>query len=535
MAVLNNSLPNSPIESFIDIEKSIEDNIMNLNRKRTKQFLKNYREWLDIARSVVKKLVTERSLSGSQLLVILLVDIIYLLVLCDGSVLFTSERFNTQFIDAAVLLFSWYIYLCLSGMMLWLEFWELSRNFLLGISAIFFIRYKLKIRNLSTSGDIERFTYLKMLSIAGCCAAGGISFVSFSLTVTRSLGWNKYFIYFLNKPVTVVGWIVQLGTTICLLGHSWTTTTRAYRESQRNMDIGSKVKLKMISWISVLTAIASVISDIVVLSEQVHSSGSTRDWLGWINCVFYLFGMIAANILRPEIDASLYLVSLSLNFFSFWATNLTRIIINLLSLPVVALLSRKAYKDPIFENPLLISILSISISGFFDSISDGSIETSQRALKKNLIKGADSILFIPGAHEFFVKYSMCFFLYSIISVCKHRWTLLNELTIFFINSFTALPFAYQMARKEKLRHFYITFLTSNVLLSGCDLPLKLIRRLSQTLTGRLQDPLLHHAEQVIPQNDDGNEMIGEIDPDLEPIDRERNRGLPLNNAHGVGL
>lgn len=297
------------------------------------------------------------------------------------------------------------------------------------------------------------------------------------------------------------------------------------------MSYGTKLKFRAVCLASFLIAVCSVFSDIIMQSDLSISSEATKSWLGWSVCRCFLCGLIAAQVLKPDVDASLFLVSLSLSFFTFWTSNLFRIIISILSLPVVAVVSRRAEIDPNFENPLLICLLSISVSGFFNSVSEGSANASQRAVKKYSLKDLDSVFFIPGAHEFFVEYSLAFFLYSIISVCKIRWTLLNELTLFLINCFAALPFAYQMARKEKLAHFYTSFLISNVVLAGWNLPLKLIARASHIFIVRLQGFMLPQVRPNIPPNEAGFEMNGLADPENEQIDPERNAHPAQINLH----
>jgi len=407
----------------------------------------------------------------TQLLVLLCVDIIFLLGFLD---VFAEKNgsLNSHMFLSMILFFLWYSYLCFVGVYTRQEHWLMTGNFLGLLSVCLWIFHFTK--GMKARGDLSPWKYTKNLANCSILLAAIIYLIKLCYLISRHQGWNKYLIYFLNKPVTHFGWIIQSASTVLLLIISWKQIKEFWQTNAADRKVKRRKSMILFTAAILMIVVASIGYDAEVLKYQdLVNRPFQRYIVGLMYSAFFVCLFIGHFVARSVSEKSLLMIA-SMNLMAFWATNLARILISLLSIPFIVLVTRRADRDKVLQSPVFVTMVTIFIAGFFNSTGEQYLfEVSQRAIKRYPVQAFDVLMSVTGTHVFFIKFCSCLFVQSILSVCKNQWSLFHEFLLFTMNGLLFLPYAYTMTTTDRLRKGLFTFMIGNILVNSYGLFVKL--------------------------------------------------------------
>ena len=512
-SVLDKLSGDSPVLSAIDSSKSVSQNIQAIGQIKMEELLKIYKDWLlshEAAYEQEVKAIKNRDLGASKphLIELLAVNAIFLVAF-----LIYFGEFNNglkpSLSTSMMMVFSWILWMCIEGRFTSFDYCAMSYHYLYLFCFSLLLLHKLRNKKMQAAAIVDDGYLshnLRFYAGVSCLLATLIVLIQTTFKITRWMNWNRYLVYFLDRPTTTIGWIVTVISGFWMLFESWRQIITSAGVSWRQYN-----KFKLVVMVCNTTAVLSIIwstikYDSEVLKNKDLSNGEYQQSLVKNVYKSLVFIHLSSNFLLTSIAEKNMLMVSSLLFMSFWACNLARILLCTLVTPCVVLLTRRLPHDRRVQSPIFVGLLVVFLVGFSNSTGEQYLfHVSQRAVKRYPFSHADSNLVLTGAHIFFIKFCSSVFINSLLVVCKVKWSLLNEYIFILFNVLLFIPFAYIITTTDRLKQNYLLFLVNNLAISVYGLWAKLAQ-CTVALIIRCFKPVSQDRHSALAANADQNEL-----------------------------
>ena len=463
-SVLGELEGDNPLIGKIDLSKSVKENIEKLGKKNTDELLSRYKAWLidqEPAFGKKVKLIQNRDVRGFTPFLpwMIFLSAIALVILGNFIPNIKARLFPLVSTSGAMIL-GWFLLLCIEGVHTNFGYYSMSCHFLFAMAIILHIVHLRRQIGEETEGQINDFQFYSRVAFL---LASAIAIIKVAFVISQQMEWNIYLVYFLNKPTTYFGWIALVVCGSLLLREAWQHIFLLANGSWGNY---GKFKLS-IHVANTAAIVVSIWGTIAYEMEVLKKKNLTNDEyqssiVGSIDLSF-LFVIITSNLFFSSVAEKSMLAIVGLIFMSFWACNLSRILLFTVLGPLLILFIRKAPSDKRFESPIFVVQMIVFLVGFFNSTGEEyHFDVSQRAIQRYPHQSPGDNIVKTTVHIFFIKFCSSLLVSGFLAICKVNWSLLEEYTFTVCYAVLFFPFAYAMTTTDRLKHNYLSFLVSNI-------------------------------------------------------------------------